>query len=141
MIQRIQSIYLLLAVALLGLEYSFDSVWKGPSAEAYSWFVPVTMGVFTIAAIGALGAIFMYSQRSKQRTLVVISQIITLLGLLILFGSQYMTQSLPSIETFQSSFEAWAAMTSPILAYLMLIMARRAIERDIALVRSMDRLR
>ena len=80
MIQRIQSIYLLLAVAMLGLEYTFDSVWKGPSAEAYSWFVPVTTGVFTLAAIGALGAIFLYSQRKRQRSLVVVSQVIALLG-------------------------------------------------------------
>ncbi|MDA1027571.1 MAG: DUF4293 family protein [Bacteroidetes bacterium] len=141
MIQRVQSVYLLLGVALLGLEYSFDSVWKGPSAAAYSWFVPVTMGVFTIAAIGAVGAIFMYSQRNKQRTLVVISQVIALLGLLILFGSQYMTESLPTLDSARSSFESWAALVSPILAYLVLTMARRAIDKDIALVRSMDRLR
>lgn len=141
MIQRVQSVYLLLGVALLGLEYTFDSVWKGPSAAAYSWFVPVTMGVFTIAAIGAVGAIFMYSQRNKQRTLVVISQVVALLGLLILFGSQYMTESLPLLDSARSSFESWAALVSPILAYLMFTMARRAIDRDIALVRSMDRLR
>lgn len=141
MIQRVQSIYLLLGVALLGLEYTFDSVWKGPSAAAFSWFVPVTMGVFTIAAIGAVGAIFMYSQRNKQRTLVVISQVVALLGLLILFGSQYMTQSLPAFDSARSSFESWAALVSPVLAYLMFTMARRAIDKDIALVRSMGRLR
>jgi hypothetical protein len=141
MIQRIQSVYLLLAVAFLGLEYSFDSVWKGPSAAEYSWFVPITMGVFTISAIGAFGAIFMYSQRKRQRSLVVTSQIIALLGLLILFASQYMSGALPNMNLTQASFESWAALVSPILAYLMLIMARRAIEKDIALVRSMDRLR
>jgi len=141
MIQRIQSIYLFLAVAMLGLEYTFESVWTGPSAATYSWFVPVTMGVFTLAAIGSLGAIFLYSQRKRQRSLVVVSQIIALLGLLILFGAQYMTDSLPAMASSPVAFEAWAAMACPILAYLMLIMARRAIDKDIALVRSMDRLR
>ena len=141
MIQRIQSIYLLLAVAMLGLEYSFDSVWKGPSAEAYSWFGPVTMGVFTLAAIGSLGAIFLYSQRKRQRSLVVVSQVIALIGLLVLFGTQFMTNSLPSVSASSVSFESWAALVCPILAYLMLVMARRAIDKDIALVRSMDRLR
>jgi peptidoglycan/LPS O-acetylase OafA/YrhL len=141
MIQRIQSIYLLLAVAMLGLEYTFDSVWKGPSAEAYSWFVPVTTGVFTLAAIGALGAIFLYSQRKRQRSLVVVSQVIALLGLLILFGTQFMTNSLPAVAASAVAFEAWAALACPVLAYLMLMMARRAIDKDIALVRSMDRLR
>ena len=141
MIQRIQSIYLLLAVAMLGLEYTFDSVWKGPSAEAYSWFVPVTTGVFTLAAIGALGAIFLYSQRKRQRSLVVVSQVIALLGLLILFGTQFMTNSLPAVAASAVTFAAWAALACPVLAYLMLMMARRAIDKDIALVRSMDRLR
>ncbi|NQV72904.1 DUF4293 domain-containing protein [bacterium] len=141
MIQRIQSLYLLLAVAMLGLEYTFDSVWKGPSAAAYSWFVPVTTGVFTLAAIGALGAIFLYSQRKRQRSLVVVSQVIALLGLLILFGAQFMTNSLPTVATSVIAFEAWAALACPVLAYLMLMMARRAIDKDIALVRSMDRLR
>jgi len=141
MIQRIQSLYLLLAAVLLGLEYTFASVWKGTSATTYSWFVPVTMGVFTIAAIGAVGGIFMYSQRKRQRSLVVVSQIITLVGLLILFGAQYVTGSLPMISGSVVSFESWAALVSPVLAYLMFIMARRAIDRDIALVRSMDRLR
>ena len=85
---------------MLGLEYTFDSVWKGPSAEAYSWFVPVTTGVFTLAAIGALGAIFLYSQRKRQRSLVVVSQVIALLGLLILFGTQFMTNSLPAVANY-----------------------------------------
>jgi hypothetical protein len=141
MIQRIQSLYLLLAAVLLGLEYTFSSVWTGASAESYSWFVPVTMGVFTIAALGAIGGIFMYSQRKRQRSLVVVSQIITLLGLLILFGVEYSTGTLPLISSSNASFEAWAALLSPILAYLMFVMARRAIDKDIALVRSMDRLR
>lgn len=141
MIQRIQSVYLALAVALLGLEYSFDSVWKGASAEAYTWFVPVTMGVFTLAAIGSLGAIFLYSQRKRQRSLVILSQVIIVVGLLILFGSQYATDSLPLRSLSNASFENWASLISPILAYLMLLMARIKIDKDIALVRSMDRLR
>jgi len=141
MIQRLQSVYLALAVALLGLEYSFGSVWKGASAATYSWFVPVTMGVFTLAAIGSFGAIFLYSHRKQQRSLVILCQVIIVVGLLILFGSQYATNSLPPRVMTNLAFQNWASLITPILAYLMLLLARMKIDKDIALVRSMDRLR
>lgn len=140
MIQRTQSVYLLLASILLGLEFSIADVWTGSATARYSWFEPVSLGMFAIATAGALVSIFLYKDRNRQRRMVIMLQYLTLTGLCMLFAGLYMGSGLPDVAD-NSSFWTWAAITSPILAYLMFLMGRRAIEKDIALVRSMDRLR
>lgn len=140
MIQRIQTIFLLLAVVFLAIAFLFDGVWTGAAAAEYSWFVPVTMGVFGLAAAGGVTAIFLYKDRQRQRGFVVLLQYVTLLGLVLLIGANSLVGGWGAM-TANSSFGAWASVGAPILAYLMFLMARRGIDRDIKLIKSMDRLR
>ena len=141
MIQRSQSVYLALATALLGLEYSYSSVFPWASSDAYAWFSPTVLGLFTLAAVGAFGAIFLYKDRKRQRNLVVVLQYLTLIGLIMLIVANSTAGTLPGVSMTNAAFAHWAALVSPIMAYLMFLMARRGIDKDIALIRSMDRLR
>ena len=141
MIQRIQSFYLGLAAVLLGLEYMFSSAFPQVHSVEYGWFLPLVLGLFTLAAIGGLGAIFLFNNRKRQRGIVVILQYLTLLGLLSLIVAHAAEGTLPSVSMADEAFSTWAALISPVLAYLMFLLAKRNIDKDIALVRSMDRLR
>ena len=141
MIQRIQTLYLVLAAVLLGLEYMFSSSFPWAQSGEVGWFSPAVLGVFTVAAIGAAGAIFLYSDRKRQRSIVVVLQYLTLVGLVSLIVAHSTTGTLPGISMTNDAFSSWASFISPVLAYLMFLMARRGIDKDISLVKSMDRLR
>ena len=141
MIQRSQSVYLVLATILLGLEYMFTDVFPWAATEQVAWFSPAVLGLFTVAAIGSFGSIFLYKDRKRQKGLVVLLQYLTLIGLVMLVVANSMAGTLPGISMSNAAFSHWGALVSPIMAYLMFLMARRGIAKDIALVRSMDRLR
>ena len=140
MIQRLQTVFLLLAVVILALMFLAEGAWTGAAATAYDWFVPVTMGLFGLAAAGSVTSIFLYKDRKRQRGLVVLLQYITVAGLLIKVATNSMTGEFASI-TSDAAFEYWVGFGAPIMAYLMFLLARRGIEKDIALIKSMDRLR
>ncbi|MDA0683754.1 MAG: DUF4293 family protein [Bacteroidetes bacterium] len=140
MIQRIQTIYLLLAVVLLAIAFLFDGIWTGAAAAEYAWFVPVTMGLLGLAAAGGVTAVFLYKDQPRQRGFVVLLQYLTLLGLALLIGANSLAGGWGSL-TANASFSTWASVGAPIIAYLMFLMARRGIDKDIKLIKSMDRLR
>jgi hypothetical protein len=98
------------------------------------------MGLFGLAAAGGVTSIFLYKDRKRQRGLVVIMQLIVLAGLLIKIILSSMTDGFASISS-DASFEYWVGFGAPVMAYLMFLMARRGIDKDIKLIKSMDRLR
>jgi len=140
MIQRIQTVYLVLAAILLSIIFAFDSVWTGTTAAEFSWFVPVTMGVFGLTLVGSIVSIFLFKDRNRQRQVVVALQFLTILGLIVLFTAHFIAGNMPSM-TSNASFSEWAVIGGPVIAYLMFLMARRGIDKDAKLVKSMDRLR
>ncbi len=141
MIQRIQTVYLALgAMALLALLF-FDAIWSGSEAASFGWF-PLVMLLLTIAtAVLAFGSIFMYKKRAQQRKLVVYAQMLTLLLMVVLYGLLYMSGELVFVRQEGLDISRMTALALPIIAYLLFYLARKSIERDIELVRSMDRLR
>jgi hypothetical protein len=142
MIQRIQTVYLFLgalALAALGL---FDAPWSSAAAATYAWFVPSLIGLVVLAAGTAIWAIFLYENRKTQRSVVVGVQVCTVVLAALLYGGLYLTSEL----TFRGAQGAvdWgnaAMLAMPIVAYLLFYLARRGIDHDIELVKSMDRLR
>jgi len=140
MIQRIQTVYLTLAAVLLSMIFAFDRVWTGTTAAEFSWFVPATAGIFGLAAVGSITSIFLFKDQKRQRKVVVALQFVTLVGLIVLFTAHYLAGNMPSV-TSNASFGEWAVLGSPAVAYLMFLMARRGIDKDIKLIKSMDRLR
>ena len=141
MIQRIQTLYLALgAVGLLALLF-FEVVWQGAAATSYTWFTPATLGVGGLAAVAALGAIFLYKDRARQRKIIVLAQGLTVLLLIVFCGGLYLGKAL-FIRTAEGiDLGMLLALLLPLLAYLLFWLARRRVEKDIELVRSMDRLR
>lgn len=140
MIQRLQTVYLLLAVVFLAIMFLAQGAWTGVAASTYSWYVPVTMGIFGLSAAGGVTAIFLYKDRQRQRGFVVLLQYLIVVGMLTKMVATWLTGGFASVMT-DASFDFWLGFGSPVMTYLMFLMARRGIDRDIALVKSMDRLR
>ncbi len=141
MIQRIQTVYLLVGAGCVGSVYLFENLWTGPVAAESAWFVPVTTVLFGLSVVGALAAIFLFGDRQRQRTVVLVLRYVTMVGIVSLFGGLYIAEALPFQISVQSGLGAWLSLFLPILGYVLFSMARRRIERDIELIRSMDRLR
>lgn len=141
MIQRIQTVYLVLGILALAGLLLVDALWTGPAAATYAWFAPGVLIVAGIAALTAAVAIFLYKDRSRQKQVVVGAQFLVLLQAIVLYGGLYMAGTL-SVRTPEGiSIERVIGLLLPILAYVFFALARRSIQKDIELVRSMDRLR
>ncbi|MFD0963346.1 DUF4293 domain-containing protein [Pseudofulvibacter geojedonensis] len=136
MIQRIQSIYLLLvAVIAGGLPFVF-SLWKNTSdATIYAINQPLILGLFIVSAIMSLVSIFMFKNRKSQ---FVINRLNIILNFILLIVLVYQSLSL-SGEAEVS--EKGIGMILPIVSIVLLVLANKAIKKDEDLVKSVDRLR
>ena len=140
MIQRIQTVYLVLGAVALGALLFFGVVWQG-AATAQSWFTPAVVLGDSLAVAVALGAIFLYKNRPRQRQVIVAAQALTTVLLLVFCGGLYLEKAL-YVRTAQGLDGGMlVALLLPIVAYVLFLLARRGVEKDIEQVRSMDRLR
>lgn len=140
MIQRIQTVYLVLgALALAALSF-FSTPWESTAAATQGWYTPTLIGLMVVTAGTAIGSIFLYSQRETQRSVVVGAQLLTVAFAAAFYGGLYLTGEL----AFGSNAIQWGkaiALLLPVVAYVFFWLARRGIDHDIELVKSMDRLR
>ncbi len=143
MIQRIQTIYLLLSsIASGGLIFIFN-LWisKGEKIFVLDLFSNKSISLqlipimFFISSILAIVNIFIFNNRKLQ---FVIGRILILINLFLLGLLIY--QSL-MISGEISVSEKGIGMFLPILAILLLVLANNAIKKDEDLVKSVDRLR
>lgn len=141
MIQRIQTVYLLLGALVLGALGIFDAPWSGIAAAQYAWFVPSLIGLLVVAVGTALGSIFLYERRETQRTVVIAAQILTLLLAGVLYGGLYLAGTLAFTGPSGILWNRSIMLLLPLVAYGFFLLARRGIESDIELVESMDRIR
>lgn len=141
MIQRIQTVYLLLGALALAALGVFDTPWSGIAASQFDWFVPSLIGLLIGTAGTAFGAVFLYDRRKVQRTVVIGVQVLTLLLTGVLYGGLYLSGTLTFTGPSGLLWERTIALLLPILAYGLFLLARRGIESDIELVESMDRIR
>lgn len=144
MIQRIQSIYLLLAAIFSGGLVFVFSLWTRLSGDKVFAFqllgetsnmqkgIPV---LFMASSIVAFVSIFMFHKRQLQ---FVLGRIVILIHLFLLGMLIYLSLTL-SGEAFVS--EKGIGMFLPILVILLCVLANKAIKRDEDLVKSVDRLR
>ena len=144
MIQRIQSIYLLLAASFSGGLIFVFAIWtltanktmfaldllKEESALINS--VPV---LFLGSAIISVIAIFLFKNRQTQ---FVVNRINILINLFLLGMLIYLSLNLPGEASVS---EKGIGMFIPILVILLLFLANKAIKKDEDLVKSADRLR
>ncbi|WP_334055830.1 DUF4293 domain-containing protein [Polaribacter sp. P097] len=143
MIQRIQSIYLLLASIVSGGLIFVFNLWNTIKEKIFvvdlfsreAITVKVIPFMFLASAILSLMAIFLFKNRKLQ---FVIGRVIILINLFLLGLLIYLSLNL-SGETNVS--EKGIGMFLPILVVLLIVLANKAIKKDEDLVKSVDRLR
>lgn len=149
MIQRIQSIFLLLAAGAFGGQFALPYL-QTPAEDPARSLSSLTDGVLNpfdnpgLLGLTALGmlisavAIFLFKNRSLQARLSLASVGIGVMLLaLIAFTVKTTQDQLPEGGTTQFA----AGLALPVVAMLFNWLAARAIRKDEKLVRSMDRLR
>lgn len=136
MLQRIQTIYLLLCMLISGVLPFFIKIWTTESKlEVYANSNTIYIGLFLISAILAVLSIISFKKRQNQFVLNRLNMILNfiIIGLLV-----YHSLSL-SGEAKVS--EKGIGMLLPIFSIVFLALANKAIKRDEDLVKSVDRIR
>jgi hypothetical protein len=142
MIQRIQSIYLLLVIFLsIGAPFFFK-LWVEADNEVFAFDLFAYESIlyklvqisFIRSALLALITIFRYNDRQQQ---FVLGRIIILINLFLLGILIYLSLNIPG-EIFS---EKGIGMFIPSIVILFSVLANKAIRKDENLVKSVDRLR
>lgn len=154
MIQRIQSVFLLLAAICLAMLFtkpmSFISIFGDVSYLKASSQAMLKDGLFTvddhiillilvlIAIVGSLITIFLFKNRKLQMKLIriiIVICIVSLILAILLFGKDY--------QLIQEGTEITIGFgyLAPVLALVFTVLALRYIHKDEKLIRSSDRLR
>ena len=141
MIQRIQSVYLALGVIALAALLFAGVVWDGAAASTQGWFTPAVVGLAGLTAVIAVVAIFRFKDQPQQRKMIVLAQVCTVLLLVALFGGLFLADALYVRTTQGVDVGMLITLLLPLAAYLLFLLARRAVTKDIELVKSVDRLR
>ena len=137
MIQRIQSIYLLISAVISGgLTFVFH-LWSNVSEVlVYAKDDVLYLSLFLASAALALITIFLFKNRQLQ---FVLGRVNIILNFILLGLFVYRSLSL-SGETSDVS-EKGIGMLLPIFSIVFLVLANKAIKKDEDLVKSVDRLR
>lgn len=144
MIQRIQSIWLLLAALCNAGLFYFDIFHTEAAVNA---LIPATqlrindhypsLLIALVIIVLPLVAIFMFKQRKRQRMMAVLSMVFTI---------GFISSAIMRVTNFQNANPAAQGSYSigavlPVIAIVFLAMAIRGINKDERLVKSTDRLR
>ena len=136
MIQRIQSIYLLLAAIIsAGLIFVFHLWTTKENIRLFAQDELIYFGMFLGSGLLSLISIFMYKNRKSQ---FVLGRLNIILNFILLGFLVYQSLNL-SGETTVS--EKGIGMLLPIFSIVFLALANKAIKKDEDLVKSVDRLR
>jgi hypothetical protein len=143
MIQRIQTVYLLLTAIISGFLIFVFNLWKSIEKSVFALDLlnsesPLLKGIpvlFLVSAVLAFVAIFIFKNRKLQ---FVMGRLTILINLILLGLLIYVSLTLPGEASVS---EKGIGMFIPILAILLLVLANKAIKKDEDLVKSADRLR
>lgn len=159
MLQRIQTLYLLLAIVAIALTFVFDlcqytvgersfvmdlySIVELSSSEkvatpAYSL---LTVLLLTLTELILIGTLFSYKRRKLQLKLIHLNYLL-LAGTIVLlfFGMEHSVERLP-VENGTVSIGYGMGWLMPAVAVAFSFLAARGVKKDEELVRSVDRLR
>ena len=137
MIQRIQTIYLLLAFVLTGILPFFIPLWTMSNGKEY-FFMQNQVYVVVLGLSTTLSLLSIVSYKKRQNQFV-INRLNIILNLILLGLFVYRSLNV-SGETLAVS-EKGIGMFLPIVAIVLLVLANKAIKKDEDLVKSVDRLR
>ncbi len=136
MIQRIQTIFLLIVILLTGVLPFWVNLWSDAQGnEIYAQSEILVSATFYVSSGLALIAILSFKNRKNQ---FVVNRLNMILNLFLLGFFVYRSLNL-SGETLVS--EKGIGMLIPVFSIVFLVLANRAIKKDEDLVKSVDRLR
>ncbi len=137
MLQRIQTVYLLIALLVTGALPFVFPLWTLSDGKAeFFWIHQAYAALFGLSTSLSLLSILFYKKRQHQ---FVIGRLNIILNLILLGVFVYRSLNL-SGETVTVS-EKGIGMFLPIIAIVFLVLANKAIKKDEDLVKSVDRLR
>ncbi|MGB3149682.1 MAG: DUF4293 domain-containing protein [Maribacter sp.] len=136
MIQRIQSLYLVVVALLSAVLPFFVNLWSdAQGVEIFANNEILVSIVFYVSGALALWSVFLFKNRKNQ---FVVNRLNMVLNLFLLGFFVYRSLNL-SGETLVS--EKGIGMLIPVFSIVFLALANRAIKKDEDLVKSVDRLR
>ena len=136
MIQRIQTIYLLIVGLIAGVLPFWINLWSDAEGnEIFANNDVFISGAFYVSAVLAIISIVLFKKRKNQ---FVLNRLNMILNLFLLGFFVYRSLNL-SGETLVS--EKGIGMLIPVFSIVFLVLANRAIKKDEDLVKSVDRLR
>ena len=138
MIQRVQSLYLVAGSLLLALFVALGGTWAEAIAAELRWLGTLGYALAGVTALVALVAVALYKDRELQRRVISAAQwldlaliVVVLVGFTLAFDS----------DAVRAPVGYYLVALQPIVAYVLLRMARQRVTADINVVRSMDRIR
>ena len=151
MIQRVQTIYLLLAAVLMGLSiagpfgyfhssdnnlYTLNGIgfWASSGLIKYTWGILI---VNALCALLAFATIFFYKNRKLQLRMCLTNVFLILFSYVTVGTYAYSVQEKLSI-TFDS---VGYSLILPVIAWIFVILAFSRIKKDEKLIKSLDRIR
>ncbi|MEM6517264.1 MAG: DUF4293 domain-containing protein [Bacteroidota bacterium] len=136
MIQRIQTVYLLLAAVMsAGLIFIFHLWTTNNNTKVFAADDMLYLGLFLGSAVLSLVSIFNYKKRKFQ---FVLGRLNIILNFILLGLFVYLLLMTPGENDIS---EKGVGMFIPILSIVLLALANKAIKKDEDLVKSVDRLR
>ena len=136
MLQRIQTIYILICVIASAVLPFVFPLWTNENAKAV-FFTDSTISLILFGLIALLGLISIFSFKNRQNQFV-LNRLNIILNFILLGFFVYRTLSFPG-ETEVS--ENGIGVYLPAISIVMLVLANKAIKKDEDLVKSVDRLR
>jgi len=137
MLQRIQTIYLLLAFVVAGILPFFTPLWTMADGKVY-YFMQNQVYVVLLGLSTTLSLLSIISYKKRQNQFV-IGRLNIILNLILL--GLFVYRSLNVSGEILAVSEKGIGMFLPIVAIVLLVLANKAIKKDEDLVKSVDRLR
>ncbi|WP_264538395.1 DUF4293 domain-containing protein [Flavobacterium sp. N1736] len=138
MIQRIQTVYLILTFVVTGVLLFFIPLWTLNTGKAF-YFMQDQVYTIILGLSTMLTVISIISYKKRQNQFVM-GRLNIILNLILLGLFVYRSLNL-SGETVNAVSEKGIGMFLPIVAIVLLVLANKAIKKDEDLVKSVDRLR
>ncbi|MEL1241625.1 DUF4293 domain-containing protein [Flavobacterium flavipallidum] len=137
MIQRIQTIYLLLAFVITGVLPFIFPLWTLSDGKAFLFMQnQLYVVLFGLSTTLSIVSILSYKKRQNQFVINRLNIILNLILLgLFIYHSLNLSGEMPGVS------EKGIGMFLPIFAIVALVLANKAIKKDEDLVKSVDRLR
>ena len=135
MLQRIKTVYIILASICSGCLSFLLPLWTVADASYFAVDFKVYIALFMVSALLSVVAVFKFKSRQTQ---FVLCRLNIILNLILLGLFVYRLLNLPGAL---EDAEKGIGLFLPVISIVLLVLANKAIKKDEALVKSVDRLR